>query len=83
LLSIVQFGELYLPVWILLTLISLQVTIGNFVEPKILGENLNMSPVAVLLSLIFWGWMWGIQGMFIGVPITAIIKISCENIHVT
>jgi predicted PurR-regulated permease PerM len=41
---------------------------------------LNLSPVLVVLSLLFWGWLWGITGMALAVPIMATIKIVCENI---
>ncbi len=81
LLAIVQFGNFSKPIWLLITLVSLQFTMGNLIEPKLMSENLNMSPVTVLVSLIFWGWLWGIQGMFIGIPITGILKIIFENIQ--
>ncbi len=54
---------------------SIQMTIGNFVEPKIMGHGLNLHPVIVLLSLAFWGILWGIPGMFLAVPVTAVIRI--------
>ncbi len=54
--------------------------VGNLVEPKWMGSSLDLSPLAVLLSLIFWGWAWGVWGMILAVPITSIIKIGCEHI---
>jgi predicted PurR-regulated permease PerM len=60
---------------------ALQFTIGNAVEPRIVGHSLNLSPVLVLLSLIFWGWLWGAWGMILAVPITSTIKIVCANIE--
>ena len=54
-------------------------SIGNGIAPKILGDQLNLSPVVILLSLLFWGWLWGIIGMFLAVPISVIIKIIFEN----
>jgi predicted PurR-regulated permease PerM len=56
--------------------------IGNFLEPKIMGDNLGLSPVTVLLSLMIWGWLWGFAGLVLAVPMTMIIKIVCENIPV-
>jgi len=41
---------------------------------------LGLSPLAVLFSLFFWGWLWGIPGMILAVPITAVIKIVCGNV---
>jgi AI-2 transport protein TqsA len=60
---------------------ALQFTIGNVIEPRIMGHSLDLSPVLVLLSLIFWGWLWGAWGMILAVPITSTLKIVCENIE--
>ncbi len=49
--------------------------LGNIVEPKLMGEGLDLHPVTVLLALSFWGMVWGIVGMFLAVPITAAIRI--------
>jgi len=46
-----------------------------------MGDSLNLSPVVILLSLVFWGWLWGIVGALLSVPIAAAIKIVCENIE--
>jgi predicted PurR-regulated permease PerM len=54
--------------------------IGNVLEPKIMGDNLGLSPIAVLLSLVAWGWLWGFAGMIMAVPMTVIIRIICENL---
>ncbi len=55
--------------------------IGNLVEPHYLGRQMDLSPVFVLFSLIFWGWIWGIVGMFLSVPIAAGLKILFNNIE--
>jgi predicted PurR-regulated permease PerM len=65
----------------LIMLIS-NMVIGNVLEPKIMGDNLGLSPVAVLMSLLIWGWLWGFAGMILAVPLTVIVKIVCENIPV-
>ena len=59
---------------------AVQFIIGNVVEPEVMGERLDLSPMLVLLSLIFWGWLWGPWGMVLAVPITATIRIVCENV---
>jgi predicted PurR-regulated permease PerM len=56
------------------------VVLGGLIEPKLMGQRLNLSPLLVILSLLFWGWLWGITGMALSVPIMASIKIVCENI---
>ena len=59
----------------------IQFTMGNVVEARVMGTSLDMSPLLVLLSLIFWGWLWGVWGMVLAVPITSMIKIICENVQ--
>ena len=49
--------------------------IGNIIDPKLMGENLGLHPAIILLSLLFWGFIWGVPGMFLSVPMTAIIKL--------
>jgi predicted PurR-regulated permease PerM len=53
---------------------------GNFITPWVMGRSLTLNPVIVLLSLIFWGWMWGIAGIILAVPILAAFKIFCAHI---
>jgi predicted PurR-regulated permease PerM len=53
---------------------------GSFITPWIMGRSLTLNPVIVLLSLTFWGWMWGIVGIILAVPILAAIKIFCAHI---
>ena len=62
---------------------AIQFSVGNFVEPKIMGQSLDLHPVAVLMSLIFFGMIWGIIGMFLATPITAVIKIFFEKMPFT
>jgi predicted PurR-regulated permease PerM len=63
-----------------LVMLGVNMIIGNVLEPKIMGDNLGISPLAVLMSLIIWGWLWGFAGMILAVPMTVIVKIVCENI---
>lgn len=53
---------------------------GNFITPWVMGRSLTLNPVIVLLSLTFWGWMWGIAGVILAVPILAAFKIFCAHI---
>jgi len=57
----------------------IQISIGNFIEPKIMGESLDLHPAVILLSLILWGMLWGVVGMILAVPIMAVVKITCER----
>ncbi len=53
---------------------------GNFVTPYVMGRSLTLNPVIILLSITFWGWMWGIAGIILAVPILAAFKIFCAHI---
>jgi len=75
-----SFGKMFI---VALVLVVIQTVVGNYVEPKVMGKGLNLSPLVVLLSLVFWGWMWGIPGMLLSVPLTAAIKIACEQLDST
>ena len=50
-------------------LIGLQILFGNIMEPKLMGKSLNLSTLAILINLVFWGMIWGVAGMFFSVPI--------------
>lgn len=80
LLALVQFDEIWPFAVISIGLTGLQLTIGNIIEPMFLGRTLNLSPFIVIVSLVFWGTIWGVVGMFLAVPITVFILIVCRNI---
>lgn len=56
---------------------------GNVIEPMIMGDSFEMHPVAILLSLMFWGMIWGIAGMFLAVPVTVAVSMVLEKFEVT
>jgi predicted PurR-regulated permease PerM len=53
---------------------------GSFITPWVMGRSLSLNPVMILFSLTFWGWMWGIVGVILAVPILAAFKIFCAHI---
>lgn len=61
-------------------LILVQLLFGNIIEPKVSGKGLKMPPILILLSLFFWGSLWGVGGMLISVPLTHAIKTIVEKI---
>jgi len=81
LLALLQFDTLTRPLICLIGLGSTQFSIGNIVEPKVMGRSLNLSTFVVFVSLIFWGWLWGLIGVILAVPLTSAIKIVCEHIE--
>ncbi|HET7289093.1 MAG TPA: AI-2E family transporter [Thermodesulfobacteriota bacterium] len=54
---------------------------GNFLTPMILGKRLLLNPVVIFLAIIFWGWIWGVPGALIAVPVVVIVKIVCDKIE--
>jgi predicted PurR-regulated permease PerM len=54
---------------------------SQFVTPMILGRRLTLNPVAILIGLMFWWWLWGVGGAFIAVPLLATLKIFCDHIE--
>lgn len=61
----------------------IQFSIGNVIEPKFMGESMDLHPVSVLIFLMFWGLVWGLPGMFMAVPITAVMKIVLGRMEAT
>jgi AI-2 transport protein TqsA len=53
--------------------------LDNFVQPTMLGNRFGISPLVVILSVIFWGWLWGPLGMFLAVPLTMVLKVLLDN----
>jgi len=54
---------------------------GNLFTPRLVGRQLSLNPVVVFISVLFWGWIWGIAGALLAIPITAMVKIACDHIE--
>ena len=79
--ALVQFWPKPGPViWVGFVMLAVNMILGNFVEPKVQGRNLGLSPFIIIVSLSVWGWLWGFLGMILAVPMMVILKIICENI---
>jgi AI-2 transport protein TqsA len=81
--TLFQYGSIGKTLIIATLLLCIQFLVGNVLEPRLMGRGLNLSPLVVLFSLIFWGWLWGIPGMLLSVPLTAAIRIAMEQIDAT
>ena len=78
--ALLQFDSPWKAIWMLVVLFVVDAFIGMVAEPKMMGKRLGLSPLAILFALFFWGWLWGIPGMFLSVPMMVILKIVCANI---
>jgi AI-2 transport protein TqsA len=83
LVAFLQFGSLGTPIAVAITIITVEFFWGSVLTPRIMGSSMDLSPLLVLLALIFWGWIWGPWGMIFSVPIMAMIKIVFESIPAT
>jgi predicted PurR-regulated permease PerM len=81
--ALVQFDGWGGPLLTLVVLGGIQVTLGVVVDPLVEGHYLAPSPLVVLLSVAFWGWLWGIPGAFIAVPLTILVMIICRQFERT
>ena len=79
-LTFLQLGPIYASVVVGL-FVGVNMIMGNVVEPRFMGRSLGLSTLVVFLSLIFWGWLLGMVGMLLSVPLTMILKIALENIE--
>ncbi|WP_020567012.1 AI-2E family transporter [Neolewinella persica] len=83
LLALVQFDTLTPFLVIILGVSGIQLLVGNILEPRLMGDTLNISPLVVVLSLILWSMLWGVVGMLLSVPITVAIIIICAQFPTT
>ena len=81
--SIVQSLDFSISVLTIVSLIFVQLLIGNFIEPKLMGKSLNLSPIIMIISLGIFGKIWGIAGMFLSVPILVVMLIIFSNFNQT
>jgi AI-2 transport protein TqsA len=81
--ALIQFQSWTMPIVVFAGFCVLQITISNFVYPMLQGRRLSLAPVAIVLALAFWGWVWGIAGALVAVPLTAALAIACEHFQGT
>lgn len=74
-LSLLQFDDINVSLALLVILVMIQIFMAYWMEPKIAGDNLNLSLVGILLALLFWGYIWQTPGIFLCVPLTGMINI--------
>ena len=83
LLSLAQFGTLWMTGVVLLSLTAAQVLVGAYLEPRMMGRAFNLSPLVVLVALAFWSALWGLPGALLAVPMTASLVLVFAEISTT
>jgi len=79
LLALILYDTIWPAVGVLIGYLAINVTLGNFLEPMVLGNRFGISTVVVILSVLFWGYVWGPVGMFLAVPLTMMVKVMLDN----
>lgn len=64
-----------------LAYLALTAVEGSFVTPTIVGQRLTLNPLMIFSGIIFWGWMWGVGGALLAVPLLAVFKIVCDHVE--
>jgi AI-2 transport protein TqsA len=77
------FGPGWETITIAILLLAIHLVSASIVEPAVIGRAVGLSPVVILLSLAFWGYCWGLTGMLLAVPLTVMLKITCEHMDAT
>lgn len=77
----IKFQAIMPMIWVLLLFVIFQNLEGNIISPKLVGDKLNLSPLAVLISVMFWTWLWGAVGIILAIPITASVKVICDHVE--
>lgn len=82
-LALLQFQSWWPFLEITMGIVTIQFIVGNFLEPRLLGKSLNLSPLVILFALALWGAIWGVLGMFLSVPITVMMMIIFAHFDAT
>ena len=81
LVAFLQFESLELVLLVMASSLGIATLIGTFVTTWMTGRIARMNPTAVFVSLLFWGWLWGVWGLLLGVPIIVIVKVVAERVQ--
>lgn len=80
---LIQFGGIHEGTMVIVFIASIQVLVGNILEPRLMGHSMNISPLVTIISLSFWGAIWGVTGMFLCIPITVVFMIIMSQFEST
>ena len=78
--AVIQFDGFEISIFLFSILATIQFVMGNIIEPKIMGKGLKLNTITIIFGLVFWGYIWGITGMLLAVPLLVIIRLIFEHI---
>ena len=81
LVAFVQFNTIEMGLLVAGTSLVIHTLVGNLLVPWLTSRTSRMNPVAVFVGVIFWGWLWGVWGLLLGIPITMVIKSICDRVE--
>lgn len=81
--ALLQFGDWRWALITLVTITAIQALQGNLINPLLQGKYLSVSPLAIVFSVVFWGWLWGVIGAFLAVPLTVLLIVTCRQFNRT
>jgi predicted PurR-regulated permease PerM len=80
LVGFLQFGSLNMALAVGGASLLIHTLVGNLLTPWLTSRTSRMSPVAVFVGLLTWGWLWGVWGLLLGIPILMIVKAICDRV---
>ncbi len=81
--AVIITGDLMQFVYVFAAMEGVQIILGNFIEPMMMGKGTNLGPITVIVALAFWGMIWGMVGMILAVPVSAVLVIVLSQIPST
>jgi len=81
LVAFLQFNGIQMALLIGGTSLVIHTLVGNLLVPFLTSKTSRMNPVAVFVGVIFWGWLWGIWGLLLGIPIMMVVKAVCDHVE--
>ena len=76
-----QFGSLNMALAVGGASLLIHTLVGNLLTPWLTSRTSRMNPVAVFIGLLAWGWLWGVWGLLLGIPILMIVKAICDRVE--
>lgn len=80
LVAFLQFGEIDKALYVVAASLAIHILMGNLLVPWLTSRAGRMNPVAVFVGVLAWGWLWGVWGLLLGIPILMVVKAICDRV---